>query len=96
MAAIVTTLKVMPADEEVNLDELFEKVAETIREFVEGPYKDSEIKKETEQIFGPLSALKVTFSMDEKTGDTEPLENKISELEGVESVNVVSQGRALG
>lgn len=96
MAAIVTTFKIMPSDEEVNLEELFAKVSVQIKEFVEGPYKESPIKKEIEKVFGPLSALKITFSMDEKTGDTERLEKQISELEEVESVTVVSQGRALG
>lgn len=96
MAVVVTTLKIMPSDEDVDLEELFAKSVEKIKEFVDENHKNSEIKKEIEAVFGPIKALKVTFSMDEKSGDTEPLENSINDLNGVDSVTVISQSRALG
>ncbi len=86
----------MPSDEDVDLEELFAKSVEKIKEFVDENHKNSEIKKEIEAVFGPIKALKVTFSMDEKSGDTEPLENSINDLNGVDSVTVISQSRALG
>ena len=43
-----------------------------------------------------LKALVILFVMDEKKGSTEALEQKISQLEGVESVEVPDVRRAVG
>jgi len=52
----------------------------------------------TEEIpvaFG-LKSLNLTFIMDEEKGDTEVVEEQITALEGVQSVQVIECRRALG
>ena len=43
-----------------------------------------------------LKSLNVIFSMDESKGDTEELENQISSIEGIQSVQVTDVRRAIG
>lgn len=91
MAQVIVTLKIMPESVEINLDELQKTVEEKIRGF------GGEIGK-AEQLpvaFG-LKSLNITFFMDESKGDTEPLEKEISEIEEVQSCQVVDVRRAIG
>ena len=50
-------------------------------------------KVETEPLAFGLNILKVFVIMNEKKGDTEPLEDKIKSVKGVESVEEVSPSR---
>lgn len=96
MAVVITELKIMPTGPDVDLDELYKQVVDTIHGFVDEKHKESEVKKEVIPVFGPISALKIMFSMDESVGDTEALEKKLEQLDNVEGVSVLSCGRALG
>ncbi len=81
----------MPDGIDVSLDELQKKVDEKIKDF------GGEIGK-AEQVpiaFG-LKSLNITFFMDESKGDTEPLEKGISEIERVQSCEVIDVRRAVG
>ena len=92
MASIIITLKIMPADPEVNLSRVEQKAIEEIKNFA----GKTEIKRELEPVAFGLNALKITFVMDENIGSTDELEEKISRIEGVNSVEVVDVRRAIG
>ena len=92
MANVVVTLKIMPESPEVDLNKVEEAAKKTIAEFA----GEGETKTEQEPIAFGLKALKIIFVMDEAKGATDPLENKIKEIEGVNSVEVVDVRRAIG
>ena len=92
MADVILTLKIMPESPEIDLEELENKIKEEIKKF-SGEY---EFKTETEPVAFGLKALKIIFVMDEGKGSTDKLEEDISKLEGVNSVNVIDIRRALG
>lgn len=91
MARVIVTLRIMPASPETSLSEIKDKACKEITEF------GGEIGK-TEDMpvaFG-LTAANIIFIMDESKGSTEPLENKIKEIKGVNSVEVIDVRRAIG
>ena len=92
MASVIITLKIMPADLDVNLSRVEQKSIEEIKNFA----GKTEIKRELEPVAFGLNALKITFVMDENIGGTDELEEKISKIEGVNSVEVVDVRRAIG
>ena len=92
MSKVIITLKIMPESVDINLNELESKIKKEIFKFS----KNKEIKIEVEPVAFGLKALKFIFVMDEKLGSTENLENKISTLEGVNSVQVTDVRRAIG
>lgn len=96
MAEVIITLKIMPSSPDVDLEALSSTASEKITAFVDEEHKSSDIKKEEQPIGFGLKAIMLTFYMDESVGDTEKLEQTLSELEGVESVSVTNVTRALG
>ena len=92
MAKVVVTLKVMPEGTEVNLEELKEKVEKEIKDF----NNNEDIKIEEEPIGFGLSALKFLFVMEEEKGSTDPLEEKLKNIEGIGNVEVTDVRRAIG
>ncbi len=82
----------MPQSPEVNLSELEGKAKEEIVKFCNA----NEFKTEIQPVAFGLNALNIFFVMDESIGSTEKLENKISQIEGVESVEVTDVRRAIG
>lgn len=91
MAQVIITLKIMPENTDVSLEQLEEKAKEVLKEF-----NCSVHKKEIVPIAFGLSALRIIFIWGEEKGDTEKLENKLSEIEGVMSVQVEDVRRAIG
>lgn len=91
MARVVITLKIMPESPDVDLAEVLENAKKDLEKF-----KAAFMRSEEEPVAFGLKALKLTFSVDEKGGDTEPLEEKIKIINGVQSVEVISASRALG
>jgi elongation factor 1-beta len=90
MAWLVITLRVMPEDPDVDLDSLQKKVEAIISEV-------GKVNTITKQPIGfGIVALDINFSMDEKKGDTEPLQEKVAALEGVNSAEITAISRALG
>ncbi len=90
MASVVVTVKLMPESPEVDLDQMKEKATEVIN-------KVGEVgKTEIEPVAFGLKALLLYFVMDEDKGSTDPLEQELSGLEGVNSVEVTDVRRAVG
>ena len=96
MSIVIVTLKIMPRDPDVNLDELYEEALKHIRDFVDEKHKDGEVKKEIESIAFGIKALKILFVMDEDVGGTDKLEEKVKQLDTVESVETTDVRRAVG
>ena len=92
MANIIITFRIMPESPDVNLNDLETKIMKEIIKFA----GKTETKKEIELVAFGLKALKITFVMDENKGSTEKLENKISKIKGINSVEVVDVRRAIG
>ena len=92
MARIVVTFKIMPNDPSFDLTQLEASIKKEIVDFCDS----SEFKVVIEPIAFGLKALKIMFLMDESRGSTEALENKISQIEGVESVECTDVRRTIG
>ncbi len=94
MAKVIVKMRVMPESTEVDLEELEKKVREKIISFAGMENAVNNVEKNP-VAFG-LKSLDITFAVDESKGDTEPLEDDISNLEEVASVEITSVSRALG
>ena len=92
MAKVVVTLKIMPKSPEIDLNALEEKAKEEIKNF----YGESETKTEIEPVAFGLKALKIIFVMDESKGSPDPLAEKVSSLEDVNSAEITDVRRAIG
>lgn len=92
MATVIITLKIMPESPEINLAEIEEQTKILIKDFA----GETETKTEQEPIAFGIKALKIIFVMDESKGSTEELENKIKEIQSVNSVEVIDVRRAIG
>lgn len=92
MANVIVTVKIMPSSPEIDLKKLEEEAKKLIASFA----GRGETKIEIEPIAFGLKALKITFVMDEKKGSPDPVAEKINELEGVNSAEIVDVRRAIG
>ncbi len=92
MANVVVTLKIMPESPEVDLHKIEADAKKKIIDFA-GP---GDMKIEQEPIAFGLKALKIIFIMDESKGSTEPIEDAVEEIKGVQSVEVSDVRRAVG
>lgn len=91
MAQLVVTIKIMPESPDVDLKAIEIKATEEISKF------GGDVGKvEIEPIAFGLKALKLFFVMDEKKGSTDLLEEKVSNIDGVESVEISDIRRAIG
>ena len=91
MADVIITFKIMPENPEVDLEGIKAKAKEVIAAF------GGEVGKENiEPVAFGLNALVLIFVMDENKGSTEELEAQITQLEGVNSVDVTDVRRAVG
>jgi len=82
MARVVMTLRVMPDDVEVDLDELLERIKTAIPEGTDLG------ATETQPVAFGLKALRMNLSRDESMGGTDDIETAISAIEGVSQVEV--------
>ena len=91
MAEVIIKLKVLPETTEVSLSDLKVSCKKEIEAF------GGEMHKVEEQpiAFG-LVGLEFTFIADEAKGGTDPLEEKIRNLEGVRSAEVTDVRRMFG
>jgi elongation factor 1-beta len=92
MAKAIVSFRVMPESPDVDLKALEELCLIKIKEFA----GETETKLEIEPIAFGLKALNFKFVMDENLGSTEPLENSISEIEDVSSMEILDVRRAIG
>jgi len=91
MAKVIVTFKIMPDSPKINLKKLEVAAKKKITDF------GGEVGKVEEQpvAFGLIS-LNIIFVMDEKKGSTEVLEDQITDIKGVKSVEVTDIRRAIG
>ena len=92
MANVVVSLKIMPESPEVDLNKIEEEAKKKIIEFA----GEGDMKTEQEPVAFGLKAVKIIFVMDEAKGSTEPLEDTLSDIEGVNSVEITDVRRAVG
>lgn len=92
MAQVVITLKIMPKSPETDLNNIESEAKTKIQDFSQ----TQETKTEQEPIAFGLKALKITFVMDESKGSTDPLEEQIKTIPGVNSVETIDVRRAIG
>ncbi|MFH1439038.1 MAG: elongation factor 1-beta [Candidatus Woesearchaeota archaeon] len=91
MASVIITFKIMPISPEVDLSAIESKAKEAISAF------GGEVGKvEIEPVAFGLKALNLIFVMDEAKGSTEELEEQISQIEDVNSVECTDVRRAVG
>jgi elongation factor 1-beta len=93
MAEAIITIKVMPENPEINLEDLEVKVKESIKEFIQ---EDSNMKTNIEPVAFGLNSLNIIFVMDESLGSPDPLAEKVEGFEEVASAEIVDVRRALG
>jgi elongation factor 1-beta len=91
MADVIITLRIMPESIEIDLEKIKDAAIEKINEFGGDVGKTEEVPV----AFG-LKSLNLIFVMDEKKGSTEKLEDEVSDIEGVQSVEVTDVRRAVG
>lgn len=91
MAKVVVTIKIMPDSPDTDLASVEEASKSRIEEFGAGWGKS-----EIEPIAFGLKALRLIFIMDEELGSTEPLEESLQDIDGVQSAEVVDARRAIG
>ncbi|MBN1377306.1 elongation factor 1-beta [Candidatus Woesearchaeota archaeon] len=92
MANVIITFSIMPESPDVDLDSLTEEIKTDIKEFT----GNEEMKTEMKPMAFGLKSLIVMFVMDEQKGTTDALEEKISRIEGIKSVEVTDVRRAIG
>ena len=91
MADVIITLQIMPTSPEEDLDRLQEESKNIISNF-EGEVGKIEISPVA---FG-LNALKLFFVLDENKCSIDELVEKVSEVKGVKSAEIVDVRRAIG
>jgi elongation factor 1-beta len=92
MADVVVTIKIMPDSPDINLKTIETEALSEIKSFT----GIDNHKVEIEPVAFGLKALNITFVMAESKGATDPLEEKISKIKGVNSVEVTDVRRAIG
>ena len=92
MGDAIITFKVMPDSPETDMSELESVVKKMISDFC----GETQIKAVIEPVAFGLKALKVTFVIDENKGSPDALEKSISDLDSVNSCDIIDVRRALG
>ena len=92
MAKVILTMKIMPENPDVDLEMVYSQAESLINNYTD----TVEIKKEVEPVAFGLKALKVIFVMDEEKGSPDDLEKQLTDIEGVQSVELVDVRRAVG
>ncbi len=82
MARVIITVRVMPEDVDIDLDDLLERIRKYIPEGT-----DVRANEIVPVAFG-LKALRINLARDESLGGTDDIEEAIGNLEGVAQVEV--------
>ena len=92
MAQVAVIMKVIPGSPEANFEKIIEECVTICKK-----YADTDLVnvKEEPLAFG-LKSLLFNFLMEESIGDVEPLEEQLSEIEGVQTVSTADVRRAFG
>ena len=91
MATAGIKYKIMPDSVDVNLDDLKTKAKEVVETFDSGVFNEAE----EEPIAFGLKALIITIALSEDENSDE-VENKLSEIDGISSVELIDYRRAVG
>jgi len=91
MSNVVVTLKIMPESIDINLDKLADKIEEKVHSL----FGNVAFKFQKEPVAFGLNALIVNFVIGESESSDDLIE-KIKEIEGVNSVNMIDIRRAIG
>lgn len=92
MTNAIATIKIMPESPEYDLAEIEQNAKKEISDFA----GEGDVKVEIEPIAFGLKSVKITFVMDESLGSPDQASEKIAELKGVNSAEVVDVRRAVG
>lgn len=92
MGTAVVTLRIMPESPSIDLKQIEHEALKIIT-----AYSDDRPKKvDVQPVAFGLQSVNISFLMDEKRGDTEPLEKQLSEISGVQSVECTDVRRIIG
>ncbi len=91
MASVIITMRIMPTDPEVNLDNIQKSANDIITK------TGAKVGKVTivPIAFG-LNSIEMMFIADESKGSTDDMEAEIAKVEGINSVEVIDVRRAIG
>ena len=92
MANVIITFRIMPESPEEDLG----RIEKEAKEKIEAYAGKGDTKTTITPIAFGLKALDIIFIMDETKGVPDPLEKQISEIAGVNSVEVTDVRRAVG
>ena len=92
MGTAIATLRIMPESPDTDLKKIEEEALKLITEFSD----DRQKKVDVQPVAFGLNSVNITFLIDEAKGDTEPVEKKIAEIEGVNSVECIDIRRIIG
>lgn len=84
MGAVLVTIRVMPEGVESNLDLISKAAIKVIKK-----YTPSDVGIKKMPIAFGLTAIHLSFLMDDSKGGTEPIEKELSKLKGVAGVDVI-------
>ena len=91
MAQVIVTMKIMPKNVKVDITILEKEAVKEIEKF------GGKIGKSThEPIAFGLKALIISFFSDESKSNLDPLEESVSKIKNVESVDIIEVRRAVG
>ncbi len=92
MADVIISMKIMPESPEIDLNNVEAETKKILSEFA----GETEIRSAQNPVAFGLKSLDITFVADESKGSTDVLEEKIKEINGVNSVEVTDVRRAIG
>ncbi|MEM4499814.1 MAG: elongation factor 1-beta [Candidatus Woesearchaeota archaeon] len=94
MGSVIITLKILPSDPEIDLEEIYEKVLQVLEKHQVNT-DPSMIRKEIEPIAFGISALIVKFIYPEEKGLPDVIEEDVKSIEGVDEASFIDIRRAL-
>jgi translation elongation factor aEF-1 beta len=87
MARVAIVAEIMPEDPDIDLDQLIESIRGSLPQ-------DFELKHaETRPVAFGLKLVRAMFVLPEREGSSEILEKVLSQVEGVQEVNIVASTR---
>ena len=92
MANVIVTVKLMPESPEVDLHKVEADAKKKIIDFA----GEGDMKIEQVPVAFGLKSLNIIFIMDENLGNTEPIEDSLTDIKGVQSVEITDVRRAVG
>ena len=87
MVRLTLRAKILPADTEVNLDEIIKKIGESLKDEI------TLVKYTKEPLAFGLYFINAEFSLEDKEGQMESLENAVRSVEGVGEFEVLGISR---